>query len=129
MVSRFRMLTSHDRDKNWFSSFTRACQAESVTFGDVSSTSVVEKGIVEVNDKFMFKDVALVDNLKYNLLSVSQMIDEDLEVFFKKNECKVLDDSGDLVFKISCFGRVFKADFDNSPSGKLRCLVTNDSKD
>jgi transposase InsO family protein len=90
---------------------------------------VVAKGIVKVNDKFMFKDVALVDNLKYNLLSVSQMIDEDLEVCFKKNECKVLDESGDLVFKISRFGRVFKADFDNPPSEKLRCLVANYSKD
>ncbi len=115
-------------DKNWFSSFKRASQAKRVTFGDAYSTSVVAKGIVEVNDRFMFKDVALVDNLKYNLLSVSQMIDEDLEVCFKKNECKVLDASGDLVFKISRFGRVFKANFDNSPSSKHRCLVANVSK-
>ena len=56
------------------------------------------------------------------------MIDKDLEVCFKKNECKVLDASGDLVFKISRFGRVFKADFDNSSSDKLRCLVANYSK-
>ena len=47
---------------------------------------VMAKGIVKVNDKFMFKDVALVKNLKFNLLSVSQMIDEDLEVCFKKGE-------------------------------------------
>ena len=32
---------------------------------------VMAKGIVKVNDKFMFKDVALVENLKFNLLSVS----------------------------------------------------------
>ena len=77
----------------------------------------------------MFKDVALVKNLKFNLLSVSQMIDEDLEVHFKKDECKVLDTSSDLVFRISRFGRVFKADFDASPSSKFRCLVANVSKD
>ena len=57
------------------------------------------------------------------------MIDEDLEVCFKKNQCKVLDASGDLVFKISRYGRVFKADFDASLASKHRCLVANDSKD
>ena len=85
-------------DKNWFSSLTRASRAESVTYGDASTSTVVAKGTVKVTDNFMFKDVALVENLKYNLLSVSQMIDEDLEVSFKKNACKVLDASGDLVF-------------------------------
>jgi hypothetical protein len=31
--------------------------------------------------------------------------------------------------KISRFGRVFKADVDESPSDKLRCLAANISKD
>lgn len=53
-------------DKGWFSSLSHASQAESVTFGDAISTPVVAKGIVKVNDKFMFKDVALVENLKFN---------------------------------------------------------------
>jgi hypothetical protein len=73
--------------------------SEIVTFGDASTSAIVAKGTVMVNDKFMSNDVALVENLKYNLLSVSQMIDEDLEVCFKKNECKMLDASGDLVFE------------------------------
>ena len=55
-------------DKNWFSSLVHASHAESVTFEDASSTSVVAKGTVQVNDKFKFKDVALVENLKFNLL-------------------------------------------------------------
>ena len=116
-------------DKNWFSSLTRASRAESVTFGDASTTSIVAKGTVKVNDNFMFKDVVLVENLKYNLLSVSQMIDEDLEVCFKRNECKVLDASGSLVFDISRFGRVFKADFHSLPADKFRCLVADGSQD
>jgi hypothetical protein len=116
-------------DKSWFSSLSHASRAESVTFGDATSTPVVAKGTMKVNEKFMFKDVALVENLKFNLLSVSQMIDEDLEVCFNKTECKVLDSSGDLVFKIPIFGRVFKADFDVSHDAKFRCLVANVSKD
>ena len=53
-------------DKNWFSSLTGASRAESVTFGDGSTSAVVAKGTVMVSDKFMFKDVALVEDLKYN---------------------------------------------------------------
>jgi hypothetical protein len=116
-------------NEDWFSSLTRASQAKSVTFGDASSAFVEAIGKVKVNNKFVIKYSESVKNLKYNLLSISQMIDEDLEVCFKKNECKLLDSSGNIVFKISCFGRVFKADFDVSPSGKLRCLVANISKD
>jgi hypothetical protein len=116
-------------DKGWFSSLSHASRAESVTFGDAISTPVVAKGIVKVFYKFMFKDVALVENLKFNFLLVSQMIDEDLEICFNKRECKVLDSLGDLVFKISRFGRVFKADFDASHDAKFRCLVANVLKD
>lgn len=57
------------------------------------------------------------------------MIDEDLEVSFKKSACKVLDASGDLVFDISRFGKVFKADFHAASNAKFRCLVANTSKD
>jgi hypothetical protein len=116
-------------DKGWFSSLSHASRAESVTFRDATSTPVVAKYTMKVNNKFMFKDVALVKNLKFNLLSVSQMIDEDLEVCFNKSECEVLDSSGDIVFKISRFGRVFKADFVAVHDAKFRCLVANVSKD
>jgi hypothetical protein len=43
--------------------------------------------------------VALIKKLKYYLLSISQMIDENLEILFKKNECKVLDSSEKIEFK------------------------------
>jgi hypothetical protein len=39
-------------------------------------------GVIRVNDHFTLNDVALVDKLRYNLLSVSQLVDADLEVFF-----------------------------------------------
>jgi hypothetical protein len=42
-----------------------------VTFGDDKKGNVLGTGIIKVNDHFTFNDVALVDKLKYNLLSVS----------------------------------------------------------
>lgn len=56
-----------------------------VTFGDNAQGRVLARGTMRVNDKFILKDVALVSKLSYNLLSVSQLIDDNLEVSFKKH--------------------------------------------
>ncbi|MBJ4058694.1 DDE-type integrase/transposase/recombinase, partial [Salmonella enterica subsp. enterica serovar Goldcoast] len=116
-------------DSRWFSSLTRASGNELITFGDASTGTVTAKGTVRVNNKFMLKDVALVSKLKYNLLSVSQLLDEGLEVRFKSGDCKVLDSSGEPVFEISRFERIFCANFSASSASSPRCLVASDSLD
>ena len=57
--------------------------------------------MVKVNEIFTLKYVALVEHLGYNLLSVSQLLDEDLEVRFKRDTSRVLDSSGALICRIS----------------------------
>jgi hypothetical protein len=42
-----------------------------VTFGDNKKGKVLGTDVIKVNDFFILNDVALVDKLKYNLLSVS----------------------------------------------------------
>jgi hypothetical protein len=61
-------------DKKWFS----------VTFGDDKKGKVFGTDIIELNDHFTFNDVALVDKLKYNLLSVSQLVDAIWMCFFTR---------------------------------------------
>ena len=39
--------------------------------------------VIKVNKNFTLKDVALVDELRYNLLSIAQLIDAELDVFFR----------------------------------------------
>jgi hypothetical protein len=56
-------------------------------------------------------DVALVDKLRYNLLSVSQLVDADLDVLFCRSDSRILDSSGNLVCGISHVGKVFYVDF------------------
>jgi hypothetical protein len=53
-------------------------------------------------------DVTLVDKLKYNLFSVSQLVNADLDVLFRKSGSQVLDSSGKLVCGISHLGKVFQ---------------------
>jgi hypothetical protein len=42
-----------------------------VTFRDDKKGKVLGSGIIKVNDYFTLNDVALVDKLRYNLLSIS----------------------------------------------------------
>jgi hypothetical protein len=87
-----------------------------VTFGDDEKVKVLGTSAIKVND------VTLVDMLRYNLLSVSQLIDADLSMLFYKSDSHVLDSSGKCVCGISCIGIVFQADFTSAQSS-LRCLI------
>jgi hypothetical protein len=53
-----------------------------MTLGDEKKGKVLGTGIIKVNDHFTLNDVAFVDRLRYNLLSVSQLMDADLRVLF-----------------------------------------------
>jgi hypothetical protein len=73
-------------DKKWFSSLTPLSHMEYVIFGDDKKDKVLGTGVIKVNDFFTLNDVALVDRLRYNLFSVSQLVDADLSVFFRKSD-------------------------------------------
>jgi hypothetical protein len=77
-----------------------------VTFGDDKKGKVLGTSIIKVND-YTLNDVALVDKLKYNLLSVSQLGDANLDVLFCKCGSQVLDSSRKLICGISHLGKVF----------------------
>lgn len=48
------------------------------------------KGTVQLNNKNqMAKDVLLIDNMKHNLLSVSQMCDQGDVLTFISKDCKI----------------------------------------
>jgi hypothetical protein len=73
-------------NKKWFSSLTPLSHKEYATFGDDKKGKVLGTDVVKVNDHFTLNDVALVDRLRYNLLSVSQLVDADLRLLFQKSD-------------------------------------------
>jgi hypothetical protein len=68
---------------------------------------VLGTDIIKVNDYFNLNDVTLVDKLMYNLFSVSQLVDSNLDVLFEKFGSGVLDSSSNLVYEISSLGKDF----------------------
>jgi hypothetical protein len=114
------------RNKKWFSSLNPLSHKEYVTFGDDKKDKVLGTGVIKVNDCFILNNVALVDRLRYNILSVSQLCDADLSVLFHKSDSHVLDSSGKRVCDISRIGNVFQADFSSAQSS-LMCLISQSS--
>jgi hypothetical protein len=110
----------------WFSILSPLSHKKYMIFGDDKKGKVLGTGIIKVNNCFTLNDVALVDRLRYNLLSVSQLVDADLSVVSHKSNSHVLDSSGERVCGISHIRNVFQANFSFAQSS-LRCLITQSS--
>ena len=53
---------------------------------------------MDISRLLVFEDVWYVDGLKANLLSISQICDNGLNVLFTKYECEILDGGGDCMY-------------------------------
>jgi hypothetical protein len=109
-------------DKERFSSLVPVVTKRYITFGDNGRGRVLSEGEIKVSDKITLKHVALVQSLGYNLLFVSQLLDEGFEVLFRSGGSRILDCRGDLVCLVVPEGQVFRADFSQS-SGVERCFL------
>ena len=66
-----------------------------VMFGDESKFVIRGTGTVDILGLLVFENVWYVDGLKANLLNISQICDNGLNVLFTKYECEILDGGGD----------------------------------
>jgi hypothetical protein len=88
-------------DRRWFSSLTPVMTKEYITFGDNGKDRVLSVGTVKVSESVTLRLVSLVRSLGYNLLSVSQLLDEGFEVCFKIGYSRVLDSRATLCVRSS----------------------------
>ncbi|KAI3735684.1 hypothetical protein L6452_15192 [Arctium lappa] len=103
---------------------------DNLTGGKISGKGNVTKG------KMTFEDVYYVDQLKYNLLSVSQVCDKQHSILFTNTECmilapgfKVVDESM-ILLRTPRKDNVYCLDMDNVDSdSSLNCLVSKSSVD
>ncbi|KAI3692626.1 hypothetical protein L6452_32446 [Arctium lappa] len=107
-----------------------------VAFGvNLSGGKISGKGNV-TKGKMTFEDVYYVDQLKYNLLSVSQVCDKQHSILFTNTECiilapgfKVVDESM-ILLRTPRMDNVYCLDMDNVDSdSSLNCLVSKASID
>ena len=63
-----------------------------VTFGDGSHAQVLSKGTIEIPRLPLLKDILYIKGLKVNLLSITQICDEDFLVQFSKKGCIIINE-------------------------------------
>ena len=64
-----------------------------VTFGDKSKSQIKGRGTISLPRLLDIANVLYVEGLRVNLLSISQICDQDFMVLFSKGKCLVLNES------------------------------------
>ena len=76
---------------NNFATLSRYQESGTVTFGDDSKGNIISIGNTKIGSSPLIENVVLVDGLKYNLLSISQLCNQDFKFIFDDLYCNVLD--------------------------------------
>ncbi|KAK2969253.1 hypothetical protein RJ640_028779 [Escallonia rubra] len=92
-----------------------------VTFGDNSNGKIIGEGKLGTGS-ISIDNVSLVDGLKFNLISISQLIDSGHKVMFEGDRCLIshASDGGTLVGKRD--DNIYTLSFDASDSSREVCL-------
>lgn len=97
-----------------------------VTFGDKSKGKIIGVGKIGKNSQNLLDHVYLVDGLKYNLLSISQLCDKGNRVSFESTQCQVEDiKTGKINLQGPRIKNVYGINLDDIPSQNLSCLKTS----
>ena len=98
-----------------------------VTYGDNRKANVIGEGNIIVNKDLSIKNVWLVENLKHNLISISQLCDNGFKVTFCANKCSIEKIDNDQVhFEGYRYRNVYKINLDNFKSSNEVCLYSSD---
>ena len=86
-----------------------------VTFGDGSKSKIKGKGTISLPGLPDIANVLYVKGVRMNLLSISQICDQDFMVLFSKGKCIVLDESrkkliSGVCILDNCYGLVHDVD-------------------
>ena len=66
-----------------------------VTFGDNAKERIIGQGNIGNGTSSLIESVLLVDGLKHNLLSISQLCDKGFKVIFEASHCIIKDIQND----------------------------------
>ena len=116
-------------DESMFDEFTpNASSTRNITFGDNGKGKVMGLGKVAISKDKSIANVMLVKSLGFNLMSIAQLTDLDLEVLFTKVDCQVSkSDDHSLVFKGMRKGNLYLVDFTKGPQ-VTTCLIAKSTK-
>ena len=77
-------------DINNFTTLSRYHEGDTITFRDDSKDKIIGTGNIKIDSSSLIENVVLIEGLKYNLLSISQLCDKDFKVIFDDFICDIL---------------------------------------
>ena len=99
----------------------------SITFGDDSKGFTMGYGLISTRN-VIIDEVALVDGLKHNLLSISQLCDRGNTISFNSEVCVVTSKKDNKVILTGVRkGNVYLADFNSTDAESITCLFSKAS--
>ena len=78
-------------DINNFGTLSRYHEGDTVTFGDDAKGKIIGIGNIKIGSSPLIENVILVEGLKHNLLSISELYDKGFKVVFDDFTCDVLE--------------------------------------
>ena len=92
--------------------------------GDNAKGKIVGQGKVDKSPNLTIDDVLLVNGLKHNLLSISQLCDKNCKIVFEPSRCVVYDDNECALFMCSRNNNIYVVDLCDSKAFNEKCLVS-----
>ena len=83
-------------DRSLFKTFEPK-RGGNVTFRDGSKSQIKGKGIISLLGLLNIANVLYVEGLRVNLLSISQICDQDFMMLFSKGKCLVFNEQEQLI--------------------------------
>ena len=96
-----------------------------VTYGDNNKGRIRGSGVISNGSSFSIKNVLLVEGLKHNLISISQLCDKGFKVMFEPNNCFIYDVCGSIVLIGKRVNNIYLLDMHHA-SFSIHCLLTKE---
>ena len=94
-------------NKSLFTSLRAIQEGGYVTYGDNAKSKIKGIGTVKCDDHVILTDVYLVEDCRFNLISISQLSDRGLTVTFRKDKCEIID-NGKPLFTCLRYKNIYK---------------------
>jgi transposase InsO family protein len=115
-------------DKSKFSLLTPKKNGH-VSYGDNNKGKIIGIGTVGKSPNTTIENVLLVEGLKHNLLSISQLCDKGNEVVFDSSKCRVINSCNkQTLFTGQRSGNTYIVDLNDLPSNDVCCLISKEDE-
>jgi len=93
-----------------------------VTYSDNNKGTILGNGVIRNGSSFNIKNVLLVEGLKHNFISISQLCDKGYKVVFEPNHCLIFDTCGSIMLVGKRVNNIYLLNLHHA-SNSLQCLL------